>query len=84
MIFGVRKWAVVVGIAAIGAALLGGAVGKWTPAPPPCVDGVAMLSSDRALVNCNPGEELTVSREGVAILVTCRCPSVVRHNGATR
>lgn len=77
MIVGVKRWALVVGIACVPAAFFGTMIARWqsspTP-PPPCNEAVAVIGKDgHDLINCNVGDRLEVVREGTVILAKCLC-----------
>lgn len=79
MIIGVRKWAIVVGIATIACGFFGALIGGWRSSPEPCSDGVAILSVDTyPKINCVSGAKLEIDRQGTVMLAKCLCSSVQR------
>ena len=78
MIYGVRRWAVVVGLLTIAAAGVGSFLALRTPGPPePCRDSMDVgFNPD---LECTPGARVEIYPAGHAgghplILVKCVCP----------
>ena len=74
-IFGVRPWAVIVGVLTVLSAGIGaGLVLRSPPPPEPCRDAVAILCAGQA--TCDFGEQRMEIKPIAAtcIMATCTCP----------
>lgn len=76
MIIGVRKWAVLVGLAMVAAGFLGALAGSWVPGPAICKDQTFQMGAwGTTAATCDEGAKGEIVRELGMVLTKCTCPS---------